>query len=52
MNQMYVYIYPLPLESPSHAPHSLIPPLKVITEHRAELPVLYIAASFQLVMVV
>ena len=25
--QLYVYIYPLPLESPSHAPHSLIPPL-------------------------
>ena len=38
VNQLYVYIYPLPLEAPSH---TLIPPFWVITEHRAELPVLY-----------
>ena len=35
----YIYIYPLPLKPPSHAP-SIIP-LQVITEHRAESPVLY-----------
>ena len=34
---MYIYIYPLPLGPPS--PH--IPPIQVITEHQAELPVLY-----------
>ena len=37
VNQLYVYIYPLPLEPPSPP----IPPRQVITEHRAELPVLY-----------
>ena len=31
-NQLYVYIYPLPLESPFHTPHP-IPPHQVITEH-------------------
>ena len=35
VNQLYVYICPLPLGPPSR--HS-IPPLWVITEHRAELP--------------
>ena len=34
MNQPQVYICPLPLEPPSH-----LPPLKVVTEHWAELPV-------------
>ena len=33
-----VYIYPLPLEPPSHLP---MPPLWIVTEHWAELPVLY-----------
>ena len=35
VSQVYVDIYPLPLEPPSH-PYS--PPHQVITEHRAELP--------------
>ena len=35
MNQLYVYIYPLPCEPPS------ISTLSAIMEHRAELPVLY-----------
>ena len=39
MNQLNVYIYPLPLGPPSHS--TAIPPLYVITEHRAELPVLH-----------
>ena len=39
MNQLYVDLYPLCLEPPSHFP--LIPHLEVITEHQAELPVLY-----------
>ena len=43
MNQLYVYTCPLPLEPPSR---TLVPPLWVITEHRAELPVLY--SSFPL----
>ena len=34
----FTYIYPLPFKSPSHAP---ILPLQVVTEHQAELPVLY-----------
>ena len=38
VNQLYVYTYSLPLQPPSHSP---IPPIQVITEHRAELPVLY-----------
>ena len=37
-NQLQLYIYPLPLE-PSSPP--LIPPLQVITECQAGLPVLY-----------
>ena len=44
MNQLYVYIYPLPLELLSH-PSSVTLPL-VITEHWAELPVLH--SSFPL----
>ena len=44
LNQLWVYIYPLPLEPPSHPPS--ISPLRVITEHQAELPVLY--SSFPL----
>ena len=36
--QLYVYIYPLPPESHSYP---AIPPLWVIAEHQAELPVLY-----------
>ena len=36
VNQLYVYIYPLPLGRSSHP--TLIPPLWVIMEHRAELP--------------
>ena len=43
VNQLYVNIYPIPLEPP-YDPH--IPPLWVITEHRTELPVLY--SSFPL----
>ena len=41
MNQRYVYIYPLPVEPSSHylLPH--IPSTYVITEHWAELYVLY-----------
>ena len=35
--QLYVYIFPLPLGSPSHPP---LPPTSVITEHRAGLPAL------------
>ena len=38
VNQLYVYTCPLPLEPPSR---TLVPLLWVITEHRAELPVLY-----------
>ena len=38
VNQLYVYLYPLPLGPPSHPS---IPPIQFITEHRAELPVLY-----------
>ena len=41
MNQLYVYIYPLPLEPPP-----TIPALWVITEDQAELPVL--CSSFRL----
>ena len=41
VNQLYVYIHALPLETPSHSP---IPPLQVVTEHPAS-PVCYIAAS-------
>ena len=37
VNQLYIYIYPLPLGPPSHPG---IPFIQVITEHRAELPVL------------
>ena len=37
MNQLYVYINPLPLGPPSTHP---IPPLQVNTEHQAELPAL------------
>ena len=36
VNQLHVCTCLLPLEPPSH-----LPPLQVITEHRAELPVLY-----------
>ena len=43
MNQLYVNIYPIPLEPP-YDPH--IPPLWVITDHQTELPVLY--SSFPL----
>ena len=39
MNQLYVYIYPLCPEPPSHP--SSIPLLQVITEHQTEFPVLY-----------
>ena len=39
VNQLYVYLYPLPLGPPS--PPTPFPPIQVITEHRAELPVLY-----------
>ena len=38
VNQLYVYICPLPLGPPSSAP---TPSIQVITEHRAEFPVLY-----------
>ena len=38
VNQLYVYTYPLPLGA---SPHPAIPPLQVIREHRAELPVLH-----------
>ena len=41
VNQLYVYIYPFPLGSPSHPPPPSHPSIQVITEHRAELPVLY-----------
>ena len=37
VNQKLVYLYPLPIGSPSHP--SLIPPIQVFTEHRAEFPV-------------
>ena len=37
VSQLSVYIYSPPLEPPSHCP---IPPLQLITEHWAELPVL------------
>ena len=37
MNQLHVYVCPLPPGPPSHP----IPPSQVITDHRAELPVLY-----------
>ena len=40
VNQLSVYIYPLPLGSPSLPPPP-IQPIQVITEHQAELPVLY-----------
>ena len=45
VSQLYVYISAVPLEPPSH-PHSPFPPLWVITEHQAELHVLY--SSFPL----
>ena len=38
MNEVYVYIYSLPPEPPSHI---CIPPLWVVTEHQAELPAWY-----------
>ena len=44
VNQLYVYIYTLPLGPPSYPPAPL--PLQAITEHWAELPVLY--SSFPL----
>ena len=43
MNQTEVYIIPLPVEPSSHP---AIPPISGITEHQAELPVLY--SSFPL----
>ena len=39
VNQPYVYMYPLPLEPPSHS-LTPIPPIW-LTEHWIELPVLY-----------
>ena len=39
VNQLCVYIYPLPLGPPSHP--TPIPPIQVVTEHRTELPVLH-----------
>ena len=44
VNQLYLYICPLPLGL--HSQSSPIPPLSVITEHRAELFLLY--SSFPL----
>ena len=42
VNQLYVYLYPLPLGLPSHHPSPPSGPSRsVVTEHRAELPVLY-----------
>ena len=38
VNQLYAYICPLPLGTPSHP---LIPAVLVTTEHQAELPLLY-----------
>ena len=38
VNQLYVYIYSLPLGPPSHPP---IPLIQVTTEHQGELPALY-----------
>ena len=43
LNQICAYIYPHSLELPSHTP---IPPILVITEHRAKLPMLH--SSFSL----
>ena len=40
VNQLCVYIYPLPLEHASHTPIP-IPAPQVITVHQAQLPVLY-----------
>ena len=37
VNQKLVYLYPLPIGSPSHP--SPTPPIQVFTEHRAEFPV-------------
>ena len=48
VNQLYVYIYPLPLGPPSH-PMPPFHPSKVTTEHRAELPILH--SSFPLLSV-
>ena len=42
MNQPQVHMYPLSLKSPSQ--HTPIPPLEVVTEHQAELPLLYTLA--------
>ena len=39
MNQLRGYIDPLPLEPPFH--HHPLPPLQTVTEHTAELPLLY-----------
>ena len=39
VKELYVYLYPFPLGTPSHPP--LIPPIYVITRHQTELPVLY-----------
>ena len=39
MNQLYVYIHSIPLGPPSHL--TCYPTCLAITEHRAELPVLY-----------
>ena len=42
MNQLYVYIYPLLLEPPSHQlPAPRLPPSPVITEYGAKISVLY-----------
>ena len=39
-NQLYVYIYPLLLEPPSHAPTPILS-IQVIIQHQAEPPALY-----------
>ena len=38
LNQLYVYMYHLPFEPPSHAS---VPPLQIITGHQTELPLLH-----------
>ena len=53
MSQLYVYVYPLPLDPPSHPVIAI--PLQVITECQAEIPVLCsslpLASSFTLLCI-
>ena len=48
VNQLYVYMYPHIPSLLRFPPTLPIPPLQVVTKHRADLPLCYAAASHQL----